>query len=178
MFHSKLIGQSLFKYFYVEIIKYFIINIYEMKLLHNVVVNVFVKYGEDLDLIKEKLLSLIPLDLEKEKLEVKDTKAHGFQDMPIHSLEIHLEKERHTKAFLENLLEKLTRELKDVLLQQKESRLDEEHHFFIRLDKQKLLKDNEWFITDSGNCFHIKMLIAAFPANRENSLKVVEQIFK
>lgn len=147
-----------------------------MKLVHNIVVNVFVKYGEDKDKIKSKLVSLFPFDLEEQKIKVEESHATGFGDLPIYILEITVEKDRHVNAFLENLLSKLTAEQKELLLRQKESRLDEENHFFIRLDKPKLMSD-EFFVTDSGNCFHIKMSIAAFPASRENALKIVDKIF-
>ncbi len=55
--------------------------------------------------------------------------------------------------------------------------MDEHHHFFIRFDKDKLIENNEFFITDKGNCYHIKMTIAAFPTTRENALKAIEKLF-
>ena len=38
-----------------------------MKLVHNIVISVFVKPEEDYEKIKEKLLSLMPFDIEIEK---------------------------------------------------------------------------------------------------------------
>ena len=64
------------------------------------------------------------------------------------------------------------------MLEQKESRLDEDLNFFVRIDKEKWIDGKEMFLTDSGNCFHIKILIAAFPKKRENALKIVEKMFE
>ena len=90
-------------------------------------------------------------------------------------LELLVEKERHTKAFLEHFIADLSSDQKSVLLSQ-ENRLDDECHFFIRLDKKSLL-DGKLVITDSGDCFHIKMSIAAFPKKKEQARKVIEELF-
>jgi RNA binding exosome subunit len=86
-----------------------------------------------------------------------------------------LQKEKHTNAFLNSLKQRLSDDQKQLLLRQSESRLDSELSFFIRLDKDRLLNENRFWITDSGNCFHIRMSIAAYPSNREAALKVISQ---
>ena len=50
-------------------------------------------------------------------------------------------------------------------------------HVMDLLNIEELLKE-KYSITDSGDCFHIKMHIAAFPKNRESALKVIEKIFE
>jgi len=47
--------------------------------------------------------------------------------------------------------------------------------FFIRLDKAKLLEEDAFWITDCGNCFHIKITLASFPKTRDAALKVVQK---
>jgi len=148
-----------------------------MKYAHNIELSVFAHEGKDLEKIKACLKSLVPLDFEEEKLTIKDQNATGFKEKKIKIFSIKLEKEKHTKAFLESLLNRLTKEQKEMLLIQKESRLDEDLSFFIRFDKPSLLED-QIEITDSGNCFHIKIHIAAFPAKRENALAVIDKLFK
>ncbi|MBW2973211.1 hypothetical protein KY346_02350 [Candidatus Woesearchaeota archaeon] len=148
-----------------------------MKVLNKAVVSVFIKEDEDPEEIKSALLSFIPFDIEKEKIQVQQKSAAGFEDKKIRILKIELEKPRHTNAFLKHLLEKLTKEQKEMLLSQAESRLDNHLHFFIRFDKDKLL-NKEYEITDSGNCFHIKLHIAAFPSKREIALEAIEKLLK
>ena len=146
-----------------------------MKHAHRVELSVFVHQGEDAEKIKKTLIALVHLDFEKEKLAVKEQKAAGFQKKQILIFSIILSKEKHTNTFLEALLNRLTKEQKEQLSIQKESRLDEELNFFIRLDKLQML-EGKTEITDSGNCFHIKIHIAAFPAKRQQALEVIDKL--
>lgn len=146
-----------------------------MKYFHSITLNVFSKPEDDEEKIKTALLGLIPLDLEKEKIEIKTQNVSGFNERKIKIIEVKLLKQRHTDAFFEFLMSKLNDEQKRLLLRQKESRLDDNIDFFIRLDKDRLLS-GEYFITDFGNCFHIKISIAAFPAKKEIALKIVDEI--
>jgi len=146
-----------------------------MRLANNIRVCVFVKPEDDEAAVKEHLLSLFPFDLEHEKIAVLRSKATGFNQREIIILEVELKKEKHTNAFLKSLKQKLNSQQKSVLVKQ-ENRLDDECNFFIRLDKHKLLNDEYW-ITDSGDCYHVRISIAAFPKNKENARKVVEQVF-
>jgi RNA binding exosome subunit len=148
-----------------------------MKSIHNIEISVFAREEEDnLDSVKEGILKLADMDLEKEKIKLEHTTATGAKDNKIDILKIRLEKERHVKKFVSNLLSNLTDEQKELILEQLDSRVDEECNFFIRLDKDKLLNDEYW-ITDSGNCFHIKMLVAAYPAKKDNAKEIIEKLF-
>jgi len=146
-----------------------------MKYLHNIKITVFVKPDEDLELIKTTLINLIPFNLEKEKIQLKESTATSFEQRKIIVLNISLAKTRHTNSFLKFLLNKLSGEQKQLLLKQALSRLDNEQKFFIRLDKNYLL-NNKFKITDSGDCFHIKMGIASFPSTKQNSLKIIKEL--
>jgi len=149
-----------------------------MKILNKAVVSAFVKEDESLEEILSALKSLIPLDLEKEKIPVKRQTAKGFEEKKIVILKIELEKARHTNAFIQDLLNKLTKGQKELLLEQAELRLDQHQHFFLRLDKEKLLNEGKYELIDKGNCFHIKLHIAAFPSKRQEALKVIEKLLK
>ena len=147
-----------------------------MKLAHQIKISVFVKEDEDETLIVDKLKELIPFeDLDKEKIIINKTPTIGFEDKKIDILEVILKREKHVKTFLEYIMKKLSEEQKELLLKQVESRLDEENNFFFRLDKEKLL-EGEYWVTDRGNCFHIKITIAAFPKTRENAKEVIQKI--
>lgn len=138
---------------------------------------VFAKPEEDVPAIKQALIELVPLNLEKEKIKLQDKQAKGFNERTIHIFTIELAKESHTNAFLKAFLEKLDEGQKKLLLDQKESRLDEEFNFFIRLDKTKWLNERKFWITDSGDCFHLKLALAVFPRKRSAALQLVERIF-
>ena len=150
-----------------------------MKFLNNAVLSVFARPAEeDAAAIKKALIELVPLDLAQEKIAVEQQSAEGFSDQKIHIYTIMLTKTAHTNAFLKGLLNRLTTEQKEQLLDQRESRLDNELHFFIRFDKSAWLNNRELIITDAGNCFHVKLQLAAFPARRPDALLLVEKIFK
>ena len=147
-----------------------------MKLAHQIKISVFIHEEEDREAVYNKLLSLVPFNLKEEKIKLNEDTATGFNNKKIKTYEIVLEKDRHINGFLEKLKESLSQEQKELLIKQAESRLDNERNFFIRLDKEKLL-NNEFWVTDSGNCLHIMISIAAFPAKREKALEVLNELF-
>ncbi len=148
-----------------------------MRLAHNVKVSVYCKQGED-GRIKEMLMGLMPFDLEEEKIAINESLVRGEKthERDIIIYEILLTKERHVKAFLESLNEKLNTEQKELLIRQSSLRFDREFNFFLRLDKDKLQEQRYW-ITDSGNCYHIRISIAAYPKNQEKALEALKGIF-
>lgn len=123
--------------------------------------------------IADALCALCPFDLDAEKILLKHSTAQGFQERKIQVFEILLKKQKHTGSFLESLKASLPQRQRALLLHQLESRLDSELYFFIRLDKTKIMDEGVYEITDSGNCFHIKISVAAYPANRTEGLKVI-----
>lgn len=150
----------------------------KMRLANFIELRVFSYEGEDENKIIEKLKSLVPFDLQNEKVSISQKTATGFNEKTIRIFGIRLEKERHTNKFIENLASKLTSEQKELLVRQAETRLDTEFNFFVRFDKTRLLKKDELWLTDSGNCYHIKINIACFPRTKENAIGVIRNVFK
>ena len=150
-----------------------------MKIAHQIKIKVFSyeKNNEDEKLILDKFLQLFPFNLEYEKVNLKKTYVEGFHGTKITIFEVTLAKERHTNQFIENLTKNLDAEQKKLILSQIESRLDNHLDLFLRFDKKEYLENNKLMLTDSGNCFHMKISIAAFPKNRELGLNLVKYIF-
>src|SRR3989344_2840824 len=91
------------------------------------------------------------------------------------------DKEALLKAFKKLIpfdleIEKITKEQKQQLLDQLESRLHDNLHFYLRLDKDAMVNLGQLWLTDSGNCFHIEIVVAAFPAKREAAKKILENL--
>ena len=152
--------------------------VFSMKIVNSIRLKVYVKEEEDYDKIKKSLLELVPFDLEKEKVELKEEIVYGFDEKKIRVLRIILEKNKYIEAFLKNLNEKMMDETKERILNQLDSRLDEDCNFFIRFSKEKLIEEKMLWLTDQGNCFHIKINVAAFPKKKENALEIIRNIFK
>jgi RNA-binding protein len=152
-----------------------------MKLVHHVKINVFCKEGEDKGSIRKTLNVLLPEEALEEinqgKLKVQESTATGFKEKTITIIEVQLSKQKHVKAWIELFNNKLSQKQKETLLGQAESRLDAEMRFFIRLDKPALLK-KEFTLTDKGNCFHITLMLAAYPKKKGVALLLVNKLFK
>jgi RNA binding exosome subunit len=148
-----------------------------MKKLHHIWLTVYCKPEDDEDRIVENLRKFFPFQLEDEKIRIDRRSAVGFEERRIVIFQVHLEKTRHVNQFVSKLNDTLNDSQRELLLKQEESRLDSDNHFFIRFDKDKLIEEGRFFITDKGNCYHLKMSIAAYPGTREYALKVVEEIF-
>lgn len=150
-----------------------------MKLAHQIKAKVFSyeKNNEDDKVVLNKFLELFPFDLKDEKILLNRTNASGFEDRRITIFDVTLEKEKHTNLFLNNLIKNLDEVQKKLILEQMESRLDDDLDFFLRLDKSEYLKNNKLKMTDSGNCFHIMISVTAFPGKREIALDIVKGIF-
>jgi RNA binding exosome subunit len=157
-----------------------------MKYAHTISMNVFVKPEDtqlDKDISKKTLeciKSMILIDWNKENATqeiLKSATVEGFENRKIIIHELHISKESHTNQFINNLMHHLTIEQKQYLITDKHNRLDENLEFFMRLDKNKLLQ-GIYELTTGGDCFHIKINIAAFPKKRESALKVIDEILQ
>ncbi|RJQ18142.1 hypothetical protein C4573_00275 [Candidatus Woesearchaeota archaeon] len=141
-----------------------------MKLAHQIHVRVFCYPEDNAENIEKALLFLFPFDLEKEKITLKKTKAEGFHDRQIIIYEVTLIKDKHCNLFLEQLNKNI--EEKSRLL----PRIDENFDLFMRFDKDALL-EGKYKLTESGNCFHIKISLAVFPRNKEQAIALVKRMF-
>lgn len=150
-----------------------------MKSAHKIKIKVFSyeKIDEDEKLILGKFLQFFPFNLKDQKIDLKKSEARGFAEKKITIFEVALNKEKHINLFLNNLIQNLDEEQKKLILSQADSRLDDDIDFFLRFDKDEYLNNNKLKLTDSGNCFHIEMSIAAFPKKREIGLEIVRKVF-
>jgi len=147
-----------------------------MKLAHNIELRIFVKENDIEEHILKKVHEIFPYDeFKKENIEFESKISEGFEDKKIKVITVFTKRQRHATKILTNLMHNLKQEQKDILLKQLESRLDEKLHFYIRLDKDKLL-NNIYELTDSGNCFWIKICVAAYPHKREIAIDLVKHM--
>src|SRR3989338_1302617 len=143
-----------------------------MKLAHQIKAKVFSyeKNSEDDKLVLDTFLLMFPFDLKEEKIKLDKTNATGFGENKIAIFEVALEKEKRTSKFLENLAKNIDKDQKNLILAQLESRLDDNLDFFLRFGKSEYIENDKLILTDSGNCFHIMISVAAFPKKREIAL--------
>lgn len=150
-----------------------------MKLINSVKVSVFCYENDSEDEIIKGLRFIFPLDFEKEKIRIEKRTAEGFNEKKIITINILMQKDSQNNAFLDNINKNLSEQQKELIKRQAESRLDENLDFFLRFDKDKIIKEKKLWIIDGGNCYHVRMSVAAFPKRRETALDVVRnKMFK
>ena len=147
-----------------------------MKYAHHIIITALARPEEDSEHIKTGLRLLVPFPLEEQKITLETQKLLTSDDRRMYKYTIDLSKERHTTAFLRFLLETLSEEQKELLLSQAENRLDEEYNFFIRIDKDKWKDEHLLWLTDSGQCYHLKIVLATYPKQHDTALTLVKTI--
>jgi RNA binding exosome subunit len=147
-----------------------------MMLANSIKISVFSKPEEDFEKMKDSLLNFFPFNLKEEKIPIKEIVAKGFDDKKIRILEVLLKKATHTNALIKKFQEIFSQEQKNKLLEE-ENRIDDNCDFYFRLNKKDFLEE-KYELTDSGDCFHIKINVASFPKKKEAARKVLEKIFK
>ena len=148
-----------------------------MKHAHLIKLTVFSHETLDRNKILESLNNFFPFNLKQSKIEIKITNVEGFNGKNIEIFEITLTKNSLIKLFIKSLLDRLDNQQKELILEQAESRLDDNLDFFLRFDKNFWMNGQKLVLTDSGNCFHLRINIAAFPKKREAALKIVKEMF-
>ncbi len=142
------------------------------KLIHNVTVRVFENEKEKIEIYKDIFHEMLPVDFKKERVSLIQRTERGFDDLPLHLLSMKTRRNKNNILLLENILSRLPPKDKEILFREHERRLDEQGDFFIRLDLNGLLSTPRIYtLTRGGDCFHIKVKIAAFPKKRERLLQ-------
>jgi len=146
-----------------------------MKFANKISLRVFCHPEEDVDEINKAFLDLLGFsaeEIEEQKIPFRKIDAKGFQQKSIVIFEADLLKDRHCNGFLKRLSHNLSYHDKE-MMKDDDLRLDDNLDFFIRLDKAAL-EDKKYVVTDSGECFHVKISVSAFPKNRVAAWKTIE----
>jgi len=138
---------------------------------------VFAKEEESLAAVKEGLVALLAFDNpENENIMIEQRIATGFNERRISIFSTKLSKERHTFQFIRRLIGLISKKDMARIRKELESRVDEECNFFLRFEKGPWNEGRKLVLTDSGECYHIRMSVAAFPAKREVALAVLREL--
>lgn len=146
------------------------------KQAHSITISVFVYEGEDEATTAETLTAFLPENFSEENVQimVEEIKVLEGKDMTIFS--VTLTKQRHIKYVIAKLKESLGKEQCQTIALQK-NRVDVEGNFYLRLNRTKLEEEGETVVTDDGNCFHFKIVLAAYPKTVVNAITVAQTLF-
>ena len=124
------------------------------------------------EFLSERLMELVKDIPGKHKVEIEELDpVEGFSET-LTVAKIRLEKQ--ADKFMEESLKWFS---KDQLERVKET-IDEDVLVYIRIERDLYLSEGEIKYTESGNCIHIRAKIAAYPAKKENAIKVFEELCK
>jgi RNA binding exosome subunit len=139
-------------------------------MIHNLSYRAFVYGTENEEKVREALSTLLPTAQPTKEI------TEGYHKNQVTILQGKLTKKREMKDFLEKL-GSLKPSSKKRILRELEGRMDERGNLFLRFDKQRAYF-GDLKIVEHGDSLHLKLKIAAYPARKEEALKIARQIFQ
>lgn len=138
-------------------------------MIHNISYRVFVYGTENEGKVREAIKTLFPQSSPE-----TDT-TEGYFKNPVLILHDKITKNRDIKEVIK-AIEQMDEYNKKRLLNELENKMDEKGNLFLRFDKQKAYL-GDLKIIEHGDAIHVKIKIAAYPAKKENAIKVAREIF-
>lgn len=149
-------------------------------ILPEYIVSILNSENSDLNIKKELQNEKCDLLIEemkvKDALRVRNNESKIVDGLDLISIQFELNKQTHIKSLIQNLKEKLGKKQCELIASQ-ENRVDDECNLFIRLDK-KSLNEKKFVLTDSGDCYHIKIKLAAYPKKKETGIIIAKELFE
>jgi hypothetical protein len=139
-------------------------------MIHNLSYRAFVYGTESEEKVREAIYTLLPTAQPLKEI------TEGYHKNQVIILQGKTTKKREIKDFLEKL-HKLKPSAKKRILRELEDRMDVRGNLFLRFDKQSAYL-GDLKLVEHGDALHLKLKIAAYPANKEEALKVARQIFE
>lgn len=139
-----------------------------MKFFHSMTFRIFVYFDDDYFEIKESLSNLLKTVQEPKKIVIEEQTAKGFDDNKIVILKTTLTK----SVQINELVKKIAKETN--LKTELENRLSDDLNIYLRLKKDEFT-NNEFKLTDSGDCVHITISVAAYPKTIESAKNSIKE---
>lgn len=139
-------------------------------MIHNLSYRAFVYGTENEEKVREALSTLLPTAQPTKEI------TEGYHKNQVTILQGKITKKREMKEFLEKL-GSLKPSSKKRILRELEDRMDDRGNLFLRFDKQRAYL-GDLKIVEHGDSLHLKLKIAAYPARKEEALKIARQIFQ
>jgi RNA binding exosome subunit len=149
-----------------------------MKLIHSIKIDLFSK-SDDPKEINDAFDFILPFDPVKEKVDItakyygKDEETDSGDPLTVYT--VNIDKQSQITRTIEYLRRMLSPIQKRDIIDTTKKFMDEDCCMFIRLDKQSLLK-KQFELVEHGDCFHIRINIAAYPKSVSKAKEIAEQI--
>lgn len=146
-----------------------------MKYAHAVKLRAIVSPSRE-EQVKERVKGLLglPLDVVEEEEDVMFDvdEAEDFSGNELRFVRTSFTATRNTNRVLTSLRDGLSEGDREMIAGQHD-RLDEDLNFHVRLDLDAFL-DGAFIVTESGDCLHLRVKVAAYPAKQEKAYDVIE----
>lgn len=148
-----------------------------MKLVHNINISVFIKEFDNEEKSAKTIVELLPDNFEEEKIKIEEEAIKIKEGDNLKVFKVKTTKGRHNNQIIAKLRDFLGEEQCQTVSND-ESRIDDQGCMYIRLDKKSLEEKGEALVVDHGNCYHIKIMLAAFPKNKKQAIEVAKKLFE
>lgn len=138
-------------------------------MIHNISYRVFVYGTENEEKVREAIKTLFPNSSPQ-----TDTTESYFKNIVL-ILRDKITKKREIKEFIKTL-KQMDENSKRRLLNELNNKMDDKGNLFLRFDKQRAYL-GDLKIIEHGDSIHVKIKIAAYPAKKENAIKLAREIF-
>jgi RNA binding exosome subunit len=147
------------------------------KVFEHIHFRIISKPTDELAILKSLLSSQVPSQIDPQEYAFAESSFENSDEQTQHILELDITKTRHLNLYTKWLSEVLNPQLKEIVLAQLDTRIDDECNLFIRFDLDELMQ-NQYVLTQSGRCLHCRFTIAAFPKRKEVAVSLVEKYLK
>ncbi|MBM4240810.1 MAG: exosome protein [Euryarchaeota archaeon] len=138
-------------------------------MIHNIFYRVFV-YGTESEIkVRAAVKTLFPKSLPTKAI------TEGYYKNPVIILSDKINKKRDITLFLKNL-KKIGTSSKQRIITQLKNRMDDKGNLFLRFNKQEAYLGN-LKVVEHGDSIHVKIKIAAYPANKKTAIKIAMKLF-
>ena len=130
---------------------------------------------EDMEKNRETLKKLLPEDAEINEQLISPELEGGVFTQPLYDLSARLSG-KTAEEFLRKILSSLDQYDFSLLSEKKTMFVDDECNLYLRLSRKEAEQGSMVF--DSKDPVHITVKLAAYPAKKENALKVLDELIK
>jgi len=135
-------------------------------MIHNISYRTFIYGTENEEKVKKAVKTLFP------KSSPLKEETEGYYKNPVLILHDKIEKNREIKDFIQ-ILKKLP---SPNILNDLNRKMDDKGNLFLRFDKQKAYQ-GDLQIVEHGDSIHVKIKMAAYPARKENAIKLARELW-
>ncbi|MGV8143881.1 MAG: RNA-binding protein [Methanothermobacter sp.] len=138
-------------------------------MIHNISYRTFVYGTENEEKVKKAVKTLFPNSSPQQEY------IEGYYQNPVLILHDKIEKKREIKDFIVKM-EHLPVSYRNKILDDLDRKMDDKGNLFLRFDKQKAYLD-ELEVVEHGDSIHVKIKIAAYPARKEQAMKIARKLW-